>query len=187
VADLYLDGRIAEIREYNETDAVTTHLLMLRLGHVAGCLSDDAYQCELLAVEKLLKEQAARGKAQFGKFLAAWQGAGTESAALANGSPVQLHAGEKPLRAEQAQQLRGQWKALLSQVKVESGPTVPAALQAVRNITVSGRTVTLYFGSNEFSRNMCLKHGDLLAATIGSFLEEPGLALEFALGEGPAR
>jgi predicted PolB exonuclease-like 3'-5' exonuclease len=184
VADLYLDGRIAEIREYNETDAVTTHLLMLRLAHVVGCLSDDAYQCELLAVEKLVKGEAARGKAQFEEFLGVWRGAApgaASRAAVASGDGPAL------LRPERAQQIRGQWKLFMGKVKAEHGPNLAAALQAVRNITVSGRTLTLYFGSNEFSRNMCLKHGDLLAATIGSFLEEPGLALEFALGEGPAR
>ena len=73
---MYLEGRIAEIREYNETDAVTTHLLMLRLAHVAGLLADDPYRGELLAVEKLVKEQAAGGKVQFEQVLGGMAGSG---------------------------------------------------------------------------------------------------------------
>jgi len=37
VTELYLAGKIGEIVEYNETDAVTTHLVMLRIGLHTGC------------------------------------------------------------------------------------------------------------------------------------------------------
>ncbi len=72
VADLYLDGRIQEIVEYNETDAVTTHLLMLRLALHAGQLAPAQYAAEIGAVEQLVAEQAAKGKGQMAKFAAAW-------------------------------------------------------------------------------------------------------------------
>jgi hypothetical protein len=39
VADLYLDGKVREIVAYNETDAVTTHLVMLRVALQAGKLT----------------------------------------------------------------------------------------------------------------------------------------------------
>jgi len=72
VADLYLAGRIDEIAEYNETDAVSTHLLMLRIGLHTGLLAPERYAVEVAAVEQLVAEQAGRGKKQFGKFAAAW-------------------------------------------------------------------------------------------------------------------
>jgi predicted PolB exonuclease-like 3'-5' exonuclease len=72
VADLYLAGHLDEIAEYNETDAVTTHLLMLRVGLHTGLLPPDRYTTEIEAVEQLVAEQAAKGKAQFEKFASAW-------------------------------------------------------------------------------------------------------------------
>lgn len=182
VAEMYLGGRIAAIREYNETDAVTTHLLMLRLAHVAGFLSTDSYRCELLAVERLVKEQIARGKVQFEKFWENWQrttGDAPEAEARLSGAAV-----ESP--AEKAVQLRERWKEFLAKIKAEHGPNLPAALHAVRGITVSGQTMGLYFGGNEFSRNMCLKHGDLLTAEAAGFLGETGLTLEFMTGDPPS-
>ena len=73
VAELYLQGRLAEILEYNETDAVTTHLLMLRIGLHTGQLAPAAYATEVEAVEQLVQQQIAKGKQQFVKFSAAWQ------------------------------------------------------------------------------------------------------------------
>ena len=183
VAEMYLAGRIAEIREYNETDAVTTHLLMLRLAHVAGFLSDDSYHCELLAVEKLLQEQIGKGKTQFEKFRKNWGGTSGELRE-AGAKPPPSAAAEIP--AEQATRLRERWKEFQVKIKAKHGPNLPAALQAVRGITVSGRTMGFYFGSNEFSRDMCLKYCDLLEAETAEFLGEEHLALEFMTGEPPS-
>lgn len=80
VAGLYLDGRVNEIVEYNETDAVTTHLLMLRIALHAGQLTSQAYQGEMAAAEKLVQEQITAGKAAFALFRAAWQA--TDSPAM---------------------------------------------------------------------------------------------------------
>jgi len=74
VAEMYLEGRLGDIAEYNETDAVTTHLVMLRIGLHSGFLTPEAYQHEVDAVEALVCEQIAKEKAQFVNFLAVWQG-----------------------------------------------------------------------------------------------------------------
>ena len=79
VAEMYLNGQIKEIVEYNETDAVTTHLLMLRVALHAGQLAPDAYDREIAEVEQLVGEQIAAGKAAFVRFRAAWQTASTSA------------------------------------------------------------------------------------------------------------
>ena len=165
---MYLDSRIAAIREYNETDAVTTHLLMLRLAHVAGLLADDPYRGELLAVEKLVKAQAAAGKAQFGKFWEAWQGAGVDADVAPKQEPAPARSEE--VDRERAARLRTHWKEFL----------------AVRGCAVDGSAVTMYFGSNEFSRNLCRQQTQGLARALGEFLEMPAVKLDLQLGDAPA-
>jgi hypothetical protein len=46
---------------------------MLHIGLHTGFLTPEAYQQELDAVEALVREQIAKDKAQFVKFLAVWQ------------------------------------------------------------------------------------------------------------------
>jgi predicted PolB exonuclease-like 3'-5' exonuclease len=72
VPERYLEGRLDEILEYNETDAVTTHLAMLRLGFVTAHLSQKSYRRELDAVSHLVDTQIDAGKQQFVKFREAW-------------------------------------------------------------------------------------------------------------------
>jgi 3'-5' exonuclease len=184
VAELYLEGRIAAIREYNETDAVTTHLLMLRLAHVAGLLPDEPYRGELLAVEKLVKAQAAAGKAQFAQFWTAWKGAGSGAALPGSEQePGAPHGEEKD--AEQAARLQAHWKEFLAQIKAEHGPQLVAALNAVRGFAVDSGAVTLYFGSNEFSRNLCRQQAQVVAAHLAAFLALKAVTAEFQMGEAP--
>ncbi len=185
VAEMYLEGRIAEIRAYNETDAVTTHLLMLRLAHVAGLLASDSYRGELLAVEKLVKAQAAGGKVLFGKFWAAWQGAGGDAGA----APKQeaTPARNEEFDRTQAARLRSRWKEFLGQVKAAHGPQLAAALNAVRGFAVEGSAVTMYFGSNEFSRNLCRQQAQDVAAGLAEFLAADAVTADFQLGEAPSR
>jgi hypothetical protein len=186
VAELYLEGRIAAIREYNETDAVTTHLLMLRLAHVAGLLPDEPYRGELLAVEKLVKAQAAAGKAQFAHFWAAWKGADSGTAVPGSQQePGAPHSEE--IDAEQAARLRAHWKEFLAQVKAEHGPQLVAALNAVRGCAVDSGAVTLYFGSNEFSRNLCRQQAQDVAANLAAFLAVKAVTADFQMGEAPGR
>jgi 3'-5' exonuclease len=72
VADLFLQGEVQRIVEYNETDALTTHLVALRLALHAGKLNAEEYRQEINAAHALLDTQIALGKAQFVKFAAAW-------------------------------------------------------------------------------------------------------------------
>jgi hypothetical protein len=73
VADLYLAGDFATILDYNRTDAVTTHLLMLRVAYVSGHLDEAGYAAEVEAVRGLVAREAAKGSAQLAKFAAAWR------------------------------------------------------------------------------------------------------------------
>lgn len=73
VADLYLAGDVRGIAAYNEADALTTHLLMLRIGHFSGQLSDGEYGRELGAVEELLQREIAAGRAHLRRFWATWR------------------------------------------------------------------------------------------------------------------
>ena len=60
VADLWLDGRLADIVAYNECDAVTTYLLWLRFAHFAGFFDEEEYEDEQDNVRRLLQEMGAR-------------------------------------------------------------------------------------------------------------------------------
>lgn len=72
VAQLYLAGKVQEIVDYNEYDALTTHLVMLRTGYVAGKLSQTEYEAEQNAVSKLIEDEVGKGKVHLGVFGAAW-------------------------------------------------------------------------------------------------------------------
>lgn len=58
VAKLWLDGRLKEIVDYNEFDAVTTYLVWLRLAHFAGHFSAAQYELEQERVRELLAFEA---------------------------------------------------------------------------------------------------------------------------------
>lgn len=73
VADLYLAGDVRTIAAYNEADALTTHLAMLRIGHFAGKLSDAQHHSELRAVDDLLEAEIQNGKAHLRQFQERWQ------------------------------------------------------------------------------------------------------------------
>lgn len=77
VATMYLDGKLSEIVAYNECDALTTHLLMLRVAYHAGKVQDAAYQAEVDSVRALIDSEIAAGKAHLTLFRdqwAAWEG-----------------------------------------------------------------------------------------------------------------
>ena len=69
-ADLYLDGKVCEIVEYNETDAVTTHLVMLRVAYQAGKLTAEQYAAETAAVWEMVDGLAGKGHAGMARFRA---------------------------------------------------------------------------------------------------------------------
>ena len=74
VAKLWLEGRLKEIVDYNEFDAVTTYLLWLRLAHFAGHFSDDEYATEQQLVrDLLLQESKSPQRAHLERYLVEWK------------------------------------------------------------------------------------------------------------------
>jgi len=70
VWDAFQAGRVEDIRNYCETDALNTYLLYLRWLLIKGGLDDARYQREC----KLARDSlAAEDKAHFREFLNAWQ------------------------------------------------------------------------------------------------------------------
>lgn len=65
----YCEGRIAEIRDYCETDVVNTYLVFLRFQLMRGALDRAQYEAELLFVREAL---GRIGAAHWERFLAAW-------------------------------------------------------------------------------------------------------------------
>jgi len=55
VIDLWMDGDIRRIVQYNECDAISTYLLWLRVAHLAGKLSPEAFAQEEGLLEQLLE------------------------------------------------------------------------------------------------------------------------------------
>ena len=72
VAQMYLAGKVRDIVAYNETDALTTHLLMLRVALTGGFLIREKYMDELAAVDALLAEGIQAGKEHFRQFRDVW-------------------------------------------------------------------------------------------------------------------
>jgi len=74
VAKLWLDGRLKEIVDYNEFDAITTYLVWLRLAHFAGHFSGEQYAEEQQRVRDLiLTESKTPERAHLSRYLAEWQ------------------------------------------------------------------------------------------------------------------
>ena len=69
----YRDGRLAEIREYCETDALSTYLVFLRFELLRGRLSREKYVELCDQLQSYLEEE---DKAHFRGFLARWDRAG---------------------------------------------------------------------------------------------------------------
>ncbi len=74
VAKLWLEGRLKEIVDYNEFDALTTYLLWLRLAHFAGHFSSEEYSEEQQRVRDLiLAESKVPENAHLERYLAEWK------------------------------------------------------------------------------------------------------------------
>jgi hypothetical protein len=69
VWEQYLDGKIGEIRDYCETDALNTYLVYLRYELIRGNLDDAGYQRETELVRKTLRDM---NKSHLNEFLACW-------------------------------------------------------------------------------------------------------------------
>jgi predicted PolB exonuclease-like 3'-5' exonuclease len=72
VAQMWLEGKLAEIVEYNEFDAFTTHLLWARIAHFSGLLSSDQYENEQALVRELLLSEMEGGRGYLQRFLDEW-------------------------------------------------------------------------------------------------------------------
>ncbi len=69
VWDYYQEGRIADIRNYCETDVLNTYLVYLRFQLINGNLNQDEYQQETELVRSTLKDE---NKPHFNEFLENW-------------------------------------------------------------------------------------------------------------------
>lgn len=69
VWDYFQQGKIAEIRNYCETDVLNTYLVFLRFELMRGKLTLSQYQVECNLLQDLLKKEQ---KPHFDAFLAAW-------------------------------------------------------------------------------------------------------------------
>jgi predicted PolB exonuclease-like 3'-5' exonuclease len=65
----YLEGRLARIRDYCETDVLNTYLIYLRFELIRGRLSAPEHAQEVVRVRALLAESAS---AHLKEFAAAW-------------------------------------------------------------------------------------------------------------------
>ncbi|MBN1404589.1 MAG: hypothetical protein JW942_09010 [Opitutales bacterium] len=72
VWQLWLEGRLKDIVDYNDFDALTTYLLWARTAHFAGLLDDKAYALELRCARELIEREIASGKAHLVRYLARW-------------------------------------------------------------------------------------------------------------------
>lgn len=73
VTDLWLNGEIRRIVQYNECDAVTTYLLWLRTAHFAGFVSDTGYAAEQQLMRELLEKRGAEpGNEHLLAYLEKW-------------------------------------------------------------------------------------------------------------------
>jgi predicted PolB exonuclease-like 3'-5' exonuclease len=72
VWNLWLQGRLQEIVNYNEFDALTTYLLWARMAHFAGLLNDSEYEAEQQALRELVERELASGKTHMQRYLNRW-------------------------------------------------------------------------------------------------------------------
>jgi predicted PolB exonuclease-like 3'-5' exonuclease len=72
VSQMWLDGKLAEIVEYNECDAFTTHLLWARVAHFSGLLSTEQYLAEQKLVRDLLEYEISQNRIHLQRFVKEW-------------------------------------------------------------------------------------------------------------------
>ena len=73
VTDLWLEGDLKKIIEYNQTDALNTYLVWLRLVYFCGKLSEEEYFDETEQFRSFLEMESAKPEKAFvADFLAKW-------------------------------------------------------------------------------------------------------------------
>lgn len=73
VLELWNAGKIREIVDYNEWDALTTYLVWLRMAFFSGLFSSEEYSSEQESVEIFLEEEIKKGKQHLSIYLDAWR------------------------------------------------------------------------------------------------------------------
>ena len=73
VAQFYLNGDLDLIVAYNEVDALTNHLLMLRVAYFGAFLDERRYEAELNATRDLLEREIDAGKDHLIAYRDRWQ------------------------------------------------------------------------------------------------------------------
>ena len=74
VVDLWREGKIRKIVQYNECDALTTYLLWLRTAQFCGLLTPEQYKLEERQLEEILGEKACLvGQEHVATYLAKWR------------------------------------------------------------------------------------------------------------------
>lgn len=70
---MWLDGKIREIVNYNEYDAITTYLLWLRTVHFAGLIKTDQYEAEQKILRENIEEWSKEsGRAHLRDYIKEW-------------------------------------------------------------------------------------------------------------------
>ena len=73
VAQMWLDGKIKEIVDYNEFDALTTYLVWLRMAHFGGFFSSKEYLAEEQKVRELIEKLSENpDRTHLKKYLLEW-------------------------------------------------------------------------------------------------------------------
>lgn len=73
VVDLWLDGDLNRIVEYNQTDALNTYLVWLRVAYFSGKLTEEEYFSEQEQFREFLETQSKdAGSRHIGRFLEMW-------------------------------------------------------------------------------------------------------------------
>ena len=72
VIDLWLDGDVRSIVNYNEFDALTTYLLWLRTARFAGLIPAERHEEEVRLVRELIDRRIEKGGDHLERYLAKW-------------------------------------------------------------------------------------------------------------------
>jgi predicted PolB exonuclease-like 3'-5' exonuclease len=74
VVDLWLDGDVKKIVEYNQIDVLNTYLVWLRVVHFCGKLAEEDYESEMLMFREFLETEASRPNCgHLTEFLNSWE------------------------------------------------------------------------------------------------------------------
>lgn len=72
VYELWMAGKIQDILEYNEFDALTTYLCWLRTAHFGGFLNNAEYIAEQAQLRELLENGIKTGHTHYQRYLETW-------------------------------------------------------------------------------------------------------------------